>query len=72
MNILQVEVGWPSGLDGRDILPQYSVCHSKSNDHSFYSIHIIHGEGLQSKNVDSQRPSNFKVFNKTFFSLSTT
>lgn len=62
-----VEVGWPPDSSATSkLLTQYSVCHSKSKAHTYYSSHELHGEALSSTNYDGSRP-NFKE-GRGFFS----
>ncbi len=51
------------------MVPQYTVCHSKSKAHTFFSSHVLHGRALASNNADGPRPSNFKE-GKGFFTTS--
>lgn len=62
-------MGWPIESGEPGVIPQYTVCHSKSKAHTFYSSHILHGRALASNNADGPRPSNFKE-GKGFFTTS--
>ena len=63
------QVGWPVESDEPAVVPQYTVCHSKSKAHTFFSSHVLHGRALASNNADGPRPSNFKE-GKGFFTTS--
>jgi hypothetical protein len=52
-------VGWPN--ESGELLPQFSVCHSKASAQTFFSRHVVDGAALATKNPGDGCLKNPKI-----------